>query len=374
MQDLTEVCGEKWLVTDFQEALSRLMTVEGPVKYAELLVRRKLQESGEFEEPVQIIPHWKKKRGRNATDIFFTAVPARLADFYFQVLRRQADVTMVVPMYALMWGTLKQLRSGNPAAVVLRHGRFADVLIGDQGRIYFANRCVAFDTEPEQLQALWQTVLADITDAETEHRIKVGKVVCLNWLEAEARPLWPDDMLARVVTPVGGVLAFEGTTFQNAWPATLDLLSLQMSASPLADKCCYAANRLSERAALEQEIRAFRLEQPKPANEADFKTLLGFIHNIDERRRLPEYRKIIADLTEGDFPELTLERLKIDYGGDKVNVELFGDIQAPFDTAHGGYQELTRRLRQRGYKIVENKFETQISSSKIVLKFTGSGV
>ena len=37
VDDPVSIAGEKWLVTDFQEGMTRLMTVEGPVKYAELL-------------------------------------------------------------------------------------------------------------------------------------------------------------------------------------------------------------------------------------------------------------------------------------------------------------------------------------------------
>lgn len=404
VDDPVSIAGEKWLVTDFQEGMTRLMTVEGPVKYAELLARRKLQESGEFEEPVQIITHWKKKRGKNATDIFFTAVPVRLADFYFQVLRRQENVTLVVPQYALLWETLKRLRSKAPAAVVLRHGRFAEILIGDKGRIFFANRCVAFDTEPEQIQALWQTVLSDFANVENEHRIRISRIICLNWLQAEDQPSWPEDWLERVVCLPSVSIVADRATCRNSWPVTFKWLSLRLSASSLIDKLCYAARRLApalnlvlaaavmavigaftllgqqtqhleyELAGVQQKIRTFRLTQPINVGTTDFTALIKFVQKINQQHRLPEYRKILADLDQGRFEGLTLETLKIEFAGDQVRLELFGDIRAPFDRAHSGYQILTHQLKKRGYKIVEKKFETQINSSKILLKLIGPAV
>jgi hypothetical protein len=285
--------------------------------------------------------------------------------------------------------------------VVLRHNRFAEVLIGDQRRIFFANRCVAFDTEPEQIQALWRTVLTDITTTENENRIKVEQVLCLNWLEAEPGPAWPDPWPDRLVEPRSISLTVGDTTYANSWPAALDWLSLRLSVSPLAEKVCYAAGKLVpafnlalavfaaamigamlffhvnnrrlavELAAVEQQVHALNLEQPQPVKNTDFASLINFVGKIDQRRRLPEYRKIMADLGQEGIQGLTLEWLKIDFNGDQVGVALFGDIQAPFARAHDGYQQLIHRLKQRGYTIVENKFETQISRSKIMLKLTG---
>lgn len=53
--DLSEIKGDKRLVTDFREGMSHMMTVEGPSKYADMPVQRKLQASGEIGEPVVIL-------------------------------------------------------------------------------------------------------------------------------------------------------------------------------------------------------------------------------------------------------------------------------------------------------------------------------
>ena len=45
----------------------------------------------------------------------------------------------------------KRMRSAEPVAVVFQHNRFADLVIGTSKKVYYANRCVAFDTSDEQI-------------------------------------------------------------------------------------------------------------------------------------------------------------------------------------------------------------------------------
>ncbi|MBW2317652.1 MAG: hypothetical protein JRF24_03000, partial [Deltaproteobacteria bacterium] len=35
--------GDQWFISDFQKTISRMMTIEAPVRYAELMVQKKLQ-------------------------------------------------------------------------------------------------------------------------------------------------------------------------------------------------------------------------------------------------------------------------------------------------------------------------------------------
>ncbi|MBU2452094.1 MAG: hypothetical protein KJ668_02135, partial [Proteobacteria bacterium] len=59
-KDFQSVRGCKFLVSDFDKSISRVMHVEADIKYAEAIVVRSLQDEGEFDEPVSIITHWKK--------------------------------------------------------------------------------------------------------------------------------------------------------------------------------------------------------------------------------------------------------------------------------------------------------------------------
>ena len=67
---------------------------------------------------------------------------------------------------------------------------------------------------------------------------------------------------------------------------------------------------------------------------------------------------------------LTLERLKVDYGAERIRLELHGKIETPFDQAHAGYQGFLNRLNALGYAVEDSRFETEISTSQVVLKVT----
>ncbi len=66
--------GDHIVVTDFEKSVSSVQVVDAVEKYAELLLRKSIQESGDFEGPVSIISHWKKKKTGGATTIFFTSL------------------------------------------------------------------------------------------------------------------------------------------------------------------------------------------------------------------------------------------------------------------------------------------------------------
>ncbi len=400
IEDLREVQGDKWLATDFQEGMSRLMTVEGPAKYVELLVRRRLQENGEFEEPVNIFIHWIKKRSKNTADVFFTAVPSRLMAYYHTELGRQEDLTLVFAIYEVFWREVRRSGAKSPVAVVLRHDRFAEVLVGSRDQVYFANRCVAFDTEKEQIEALWNSVLTDIESVENEHRISVDQIICHNWLSADEPTHWPEQWQRRVEMA-------ERTDFQVAeqclalsWPHELQKQSAVSSVSAFKDKLLYyskcslpavnlflilllfvmligglgyrlSTSRLQRRMdQVQQQMDKIKLALPSQDLAADFEAILKFIEELDRIKAAPSYQQIVDDLTYKPFNTLALSRLKVDYASDQVRLELSGEIIAPFDRAHGGYQSFVNQLTVLGYRIEESRFETQISKSQVMLKLS----
>ena len=165
--NLKESKGESRFITEMQGTISRTMTVEAPAKYAEFVVRKRLQESGDFDEPVKVLTHWKKKKGKNTTDIFFTALTASHYHAYLEKIRGNEDGILMLPLYAFLYNVLKGIRTEDPVAVVFQHGRFADLIIGDKKQMYYSNRCVAFDMSDEQTAVLWDAIRTDIQTVQT---------------------------------------------------------------------------------------------------------------------------------------------------------------------------------------------------------------
>jgi hypothetical protein len=394
--------GDRWLVTDMQTSVSRVMTVEAPAKYADVVVRKKLQETGEFDEPVAIITHWKKKRSKNATDVFFTAVPSQLHKNYVDRLTDADDCVMLVPLYAYLYAVQKHYKSKDPIAVVFQHDRFAELLVGSLRRVYYASRCTAFDTSDEQIRSLWDIVRATIQTTEQEMGIKVARLCVLggfdgnnlqqadhfgnNGVHSEQIAADPDDC----------------RTEQLSFAGALMLLCGSDSASPPVEKAYYYARRLapylwsifllaflatggayfafeSKSSQLARQIETLqhqvintRIQPAVKIPGEDYQATLKFVSELAGARRIPSYKQMINEISDAVYSHMIVEVLKIDYAGGQIRLEIFGSIHAPFDQAHGSYRQFLDSIKQRGYTVVESRFDTNISESNIILQLRRS--
>jgi hypothetical protein len=76
------------------------------------------------------------------------------------------------------------------------------------------------------------------------------------------------------------------------------------------------------------------------------------------------------DVTNGLSSDMETEILKIDYSANSMTLEIFGRVQADFDSAHKGYQQFISYMKSKGYAVTEDRFDTNIRESKYLAKFT----
>lgn len=401
ISDIKESKGEFRFITEMQKTISRTITVEAPVKYAEFVVRKRLQESGDFDEPVKVLTHWKKKRGKNTTDIFFTALPARNYYAYIEKIRGNEDGILMIPLYGLLFNALKQIHTENPAALVFQHGRFVDLIVGDKKQIYYSNRCVAFDMSDEQMEVLWDAVRTDIQTAQDENKIKVNKVYQVNWIDSKDCPEWTENKEYESYHLEEESLSFNNETYQNSfsmalksrsgnggispglekiyhftqkWTASLNILLFIFLLAVLGGSflCQKKANML-EREIKQMNRQAIVLQSENALNAIPLKTYketVGFIKGLVYYNDAPSYLHVLSDVANGLSPDMETEILKIDYSNNAMLLEIFGKIRTAFNTAHKGYQQFVSFMKSKGYAVVENRFDTDIDDSKYLIKFT----
>ena len=401
ISDIKESKGEFRFITEMQKTISRTITVEAPVKYAEFVVRKRLQESGDFDEPVKVLTHWKKKRGKNTTDIFFTALPARNYYAYIEKIRGNEDGILMIPLYGLLFNVLKQIHTENPAALVFQHGRFVDLIVGDKKQIYYSNRCVAFDMSDEQMEVLWDAVRTDIQTAQDENKIKVNKVYQVNWIDSKDYPEWTENEEYESYHLEEESLSFNNETYQNSFSMALKIRSGNGGISPGLEKiyhftqkwtaplnillfifllavsggsflCQKKANML-EREIKQMNRQAIALQSENALNAIPLKTYketVGFIKGLVYYNDAPSYLHVLSDVANGLSPDMETEILKIDYSNNAMLLEIFGKVRTAFNTAHKGYQQFVSFMKSKGYSVVENRFDTDINDSKYLIKFT----
>ena len=398
VQDLRDVQAHQWFISDLREAVSRVMSIEGDIKYVEHMVRRELQESGEFDEPVSIITHWKKKKGKNSTDIFFTAVPTRLFYQYFDQISEHEYSTLFFPLYAVLFSVLKQIRPHKPVAVILRHGRFADLVIGTKNRVYFARHFVAYDTGEDQIATLWNTIRADINTVEADHRIKVTKAFLLNWIGNEVMPAWPEESECELYPLEEEAVEFGEEVHHLSFMKAIRMQSGMQGISPLKEKVMYYAHKSTpylnaivlltilllaggyfllsrkadslqmEMAGIERKIAGIQIKIDR--RKEHYKNTFSFVKDIAYYANAPSYKQVINDISSAFSSEMKIEVLKVEYTDDGLQAEIFGRVTAPFDRAHRWYQNFLKILKQHGYTLQESRFDTEISTSGFLIKFS----
>ena len=122
-------------------------------------------------------------------------------------------------------------------------------------------------------------------------------------------------------------------------------------------------------AGLQQRAATLRQSGDVSFSSVDYKSVLDFIDQLWTARSLPSYSQIFRDLSIGLGDALELKSLKADYMGSKVEIEVFGNARASFETAYKAYRELQQQLQYRGYTLQSNRFDTQINTSDFMIRF-----
>ncbi len=395
------VIGDKLFICNFQGAVTRVMTIDAPVKYAESMVIRKLQEEGEFDEPVTILTHLKRKRGSKSTEIFFTAVKSKLYLQYQDRIEDHDDLVILFPLYTILFNFLKKVSSKDPCAVVFRHGRFADILVGTKKRVLFASRCTGFDESQEQISSLWNMVEQDISQVEKDNLIKIEKIICLNWVDT-CTDKAIQELSSKYYAFNEEQISFQDTICDISFLKAVRMVPARMGITKKTGWLLYYSRQFAHIAAfllllfsfgfiafyfsyanktdvIEQDI--VKVEEQiskmnkqialKPLNK-EFSSVFSFVNDLHLYKNTPSFKTIIHDMDTAVFEPLILENLKINYTGKNVTTEIYGVIHSDFDSAYKGYQILLKTLEKKGYIITENSFNTRIDQSEFKLIFSGS--
>ena len=391
---------DTYYVSDLQgTAISRTATIESPVKYIEVMVRKNLQESGEFDEPLSVITHWKKKKGHNLTDILFTAVPTRILYQHLERIKEFQDSVILFPLYSVLFSILKKMRSKEPLAIVFQHNRFADIIIGTHKRVYYANRCVAFDDTDEQIDVLWNTARTDIETAKTEYGIEVDKILKLLWIGSKEPPEWPEDIKGDSHPfPEADFIFSDGTHHYLPFLAAVNALSGLHGVSPPREKVFYYTNRYApyfnatlflgilvfivgslfyfhkdavmrnDMATMEKTRSTVLLSLSEKIPEISYEDSLSLVRDLTYCQKVPSYKEVINDLSAALSESMKIENLTAEYTKNMVTFEILGRADTSFKRAYVGYQTFGNYLRDKGYVVEESKFSTEISSSVFFMK------
>ncbi|MBF0427191.1 MAG: OmpA family protein [Magnetococcales bacterium] len=180
---LDAVRGDKWVVTDFRGAPAFHMSVESPVRYAELLAHRQLQERGEASQHARVLTHWKQGRTASLSELFFTVVEKETATSYFDMALADSDHHLVFPIHAVLFDVLVRSSGRNKnVAVLFDHDRHVDVLIGHSGRVAGSQRVSTHSSTPEGKADMVDALREELKSMASKAHIRLDEIVYLNWV------------------------------------------------------------------------------------------------------------------------------------------------------------------------------------------------
>ena len=398
LDNFQEISGECCLITDFQGAISKIMLVEAQHRYVEIIVARKLQEAGEFDEPVIIITHWKQKAGKNSSEIFFTAIPTRIYLQYQEDIKVREDNLILFPLYGVLWDFLKRLRPKKPAAVLFLHGRFADLIIGTKNKIHYVNRLVAFDKSDQQIESLWERIRSDIESLEKDKRISIEHLYYLDWFDKDTLPEWPADSTIELIACDKEQITLKDTVYQSSFLKSLKKISVTQSINSILDKIYFFSRKIApygnimflllsliliggywvhqkKSNLIEQQISKITQHIEKiSVNPVDTMPLiiindtLSFVKAMASYKKTSSFNQVLNDISAVLNPELEVEDIKLEYTAGELRVELSGNSSTSFDKAYQGFQTIIKGLESNNYKIEQKRFDTKIRSSRFFIK------
>jgi hypothetical protein len=389
-----------WLIQP-ESAVSQVLRIDAPAKYAESLIRRQLQEKGEMEESPYIITHWKRSRDKTTTELLYTAIPTST---YLRYQERQAanhHHLMIFSLYEVLWQTLRQLKRKEPVALVLLHDGNAELLVGSSTRPLTAATISAYTETPDTQELLWNSLAQELRSAEENEHIKLRELIFLHWLEDEEKLeehavelterldatalLLPSEPLDTEQGPrqasLPQTLKFlkprHGLSTTMGLAAKTTQMSLPLSAVSglilaaglaIGGQMLHvsADNRTAEADHLQTELRQRALPPIEPA--PDYQSTLDFAQELAWVRIAPSYRRLLSELSSVIREGQRIESMSAEYGESNISVSLRGTLKKGFREAQAAQQGLLLDLRQLGYRIVERNFTTDLDRSRFEIK------
>ncbi len=399
IEDITDQEEPVWLISNFpsetQQSISRVSTVETELKYSGLMAGKKLQEEGEFTEPVNIIIHAGKKKGKNRSEIFYTAVSAQLFHHYQDRINESPATFLIFPLYRVLLLIIRKMKTKQPVALIFRHGRHADLLIASHKKVYYANRSTSFDSSEDQVKSLWSMIHNDLTTVEREHKINLSQCVTCNWFDSPDQPDWPERTISQ--TP-SSLVTIDGESKSCSLLPLLDLLSASDSISPVLERLTHTARQIipvaqlilviftaglfagttilqTKTATVRQEITVTKQEivtlgQFSLAAKVDYQETLQLLATLNNYRVSKTFKSLINELSSAISRHMVIEQIIAAVENNEMKIEIRGSINAGFQAAYQGYQNLLRNLKQNKYTIQDSTFNTEIDQAEFILTYT----
>lgn len=393
LENLNEISGAKKILTDYNnQAFSRVIYLESRPKYAELLAKKKIIDSGEFEDAIDLHVH-KKQKLNELTKLYCTPVPASVMAQYTNETKVNEDSILYCGIHEALWSYVNHHHIKEAELFVFAHQKSFDILIASKQHVYFASRYNAFENDQESIQSIWEIIDSEINKINQDLSTGVSKATLFHsGMQSFVRQIISATLnknAINLVVPqktdyqhnlnilINGVLLkdFVGSFQQKLlfWSQTNTkkinsiLLGISILLFSLSVYAAMQVRHIQSTIDINQAgMRSVAL--PTINLPEDLNRNISFYENIKNLNSKKQIVDLMQDLSNFSSDETIISSLKLVHKSPISIVELEGYIQSNFNDAFIAYQGMIAALQVKGYRIKNEKFDTSIDKSDFILQ------
>jgi len=386
--------GSNIVVTDFQDAIFGMETVTGPVEHARALVEKRLRDIGLLDGPSKIIIHETRKVGDTAT-VIFTAIPADTYTEYFEMVNKQQDHCLLVPLLSVL---CKQadLDKAESQAIVFHHGRDYDLLVVKDKKIKKILRLTAFSTTDEDVNQTLDTLSEEIKSHGINDENKIDHIKWYSFLEDSDSDL--SDRLSQstgieVIKAPQTELTYENNKVKTSVTNFFNNISAKDAANDNTSQMLYMSEKVlpmaatlfvailaylafmlwqwnSEISDIKQELsqsnkaqlttelnninNEMRQSEKDFASNKNARTTAQWLYDLNGIQSIPNPKQLVNDIGQALPEDVRIIGISLDSSKIPAVVVLEGVIEKSLKLAMKDLENMSTKLLDRGYSMQSN--------------------
>ncbi|MBF0371000.1 MAG: hypothetical protein HQL52_16245 [Magnetococcales bacterium] len=393
LEKISKIKRHKWLITDFQGAIPRVMVAQAGRNDAGPVLEKQLREIGELDSPGEILIHAANERDKHTWECFFTAVnQSTFGDYQFSA-NEDPDHHLLFSFPSLLAKAREQIKPKRPAAILIHHDRHVELLVADNKRLYESTRVSVSNPEDrDRFPDLIQTVLLA---AEQSCEIKIREIHFHYWLSPDPQEFGWVKTLAEVMqitshTARSELLKLNKERRHSTLLPLLSALNIGDAVSKKKDRAFFFFHRIEpwlalpmvaavlllgfftlqwdrEVNALQEEIFVLRqrindglAKETKGELHPDYTDTQALVETLDQARQQPIPDLILRQIYQSAAPRVAFDRVKLDYGEEGVGLHLNGRVDKRFGNDVETFNGFVANMRRKGYSVVESTLQTDI--------------
>jgi hypothetical protein len=384
------------ILTDFNDAIFGIETVSGPVEHAAALIEKRLRDIGLLDGPSKIMVHNIRKIGDTAK-VLFTAIPAESYSEYFELVNKQKDHCLVVPLMSVLY---KQLDLSNERnnILIFQHEREFDLFLVKDSKISKISRLTAFSTLPEDVQTTIENLAQEIDSFNTDISQPISSIHWLSFLESKKSPTNYIEKIKsltgiEVIEAKHSDVIYNDEECKTVLPKLLSDIDIKDAANDSTSKILFNSEKIlplaavilfavllvlsyklwdwnqqisniesilatSNRAQLERDIASIKSDliqsNKQFANNKLAQKTSQWLYNLNGIQSAPDPKQLVEDIGSALPQDVQIVGISLDAKRVPATVLLDGVIDKPLKLALKDLEDMSTSLLSKGYKMESN--------------------